>query len=86
MVARSVCQDVIHGTSSQPSAGIFAPGCRENNVVSSKIGALVILRGLLNLDIDLTSIPTQLEESDGFDTIIDADYVRPIGNVTVEVG
>ncbi|KAI6151016.1 hypothetical protein BKA82DRAFT_4122865 [Pisolithus tinctorius] len=38
---------------------ILSPTCREHNTISSKIGALVILRGLLNLEIDVDSIPRQ---------------------------
>ncbi|KAI5983784.1 DEAD H helicase [Pisolithus albus] len=32
---------------------ILSPTCREHNTISSKIGALVVLRGLLNLEIDI---------------------------------
>ncbi|KAI6036863.1 DEAD H helicase [Pisolithus microcarpus] len=58
--------------------------CREHNTISSKIGALVVLRGLLNLEIDVDSIPTQVNEFDVADTIVEADFVRPISGVEVE--
>ncbi|KIJ60621.1 hypothetical protein HYDPIDRAFT_32044 [Hydnomerulius pinastri MD-312] len=63
---------------------IHSPGCREENKVSSKIGALIILRGLLNLEINPDSIPDQVDEATGFDTIIEADYIRPVDGVKVE--
>lgn len=63
---------------------ILSPTCREHNTISSKIGALVILRGLLNLEIDVDSIPRQENELDGADTIVKADFVRPIDGVEVE--
>lgn len=63
---------------------ILSPACREHNTISSKIGALVVLRGLLNLEIDVDSIPTQVNEFDVADTIVEADFVRPISGVEVE--
>ncbi|KAL4065341.1 P-loop containing nucleoside triphosphate hydrolase protein [Scleroderma citrinum] len=63
---------------------ILSPRCKENNTVSSKIGALIILRGLLNLEINADSIPIQAQEQDSTDTIVEAGYVRPIDGVQVE--
>ncbi|KAI6129159.1 P-loop containing nucleoside triphosphate hydrolase protein [Pisolithus thermaeus] len=63
---------------------ILSPACREHNTISSKIGALVVLRGLLNLEIDVDGIPTQINEFDAADTIVEADFVRPIDGVEVE--
>ncbi|KAI6110049.1 DEAD H helicase [Pisolithus sp. B1] len=56
---------------------ILSPACREHNTISSKIGALVVLRGLLNFEIDLN-------EFNAADTIVEADFVRPIDGVEVE--
>lgn len=64
---------------------ILCPRCKENNAVSSKIGALLILQGLLNLEVNDNSVPTQTNEEGGFDTIVKAGFVRPIDGVQVEV-
>ncbi|KAI6043047.1 P-loop containing nucleoside triphosphate hydrolase protein [Pisolithus marmoratus] len=63
---------------------VLSPTCREHNKISSKIGALVVLRGLLNLEIDVDTIPMQLNEHEAADTIVEADFVRPIDGVEVE--
>ncbi|KAH7919907.1 P-loop containing nucleoside triphosphate hydrolase protein [Leucogyrophana mollusca] len=64
---------------------ILSARCKENNTVASKIGALLILRGLLDLEINADSIPVQ-RESTGveFDTVEEAGYVRPVDGVQVE--
>ncbi|KAF7311613.1 DEAD H helicase [Mycena kentingensis (nom. inval.)] len=38
---------------------IHSPSCKEKNVISSKLGALVILRGILGIPIDPNTIPLQ---------------------------
>ncbi|KAG9318135.1 DEAD H helicase [Chiua virens] len=63
---------------------IHSATCREENAVSSKLGALLVLRGLLNLEIDSESIPERVDEESGFDTIVEAAYVKPVGGVEVE--
>jgi DEAD/DEAH box helicase domain-containing protein len=64
--------------------GVHSPLCKEGNQVSSKRGAHLILRGILGLEIDVDSIPTQ---DDGLDwsTVVEATSVRPVGNVPVEI-
>lgn len=52
--------------------------------MSSKLGALLVLRGLLSLEINAESIPERVDEETGFDTIVDADYVRAVDGVEVE--
>lgn len=52
--------------------------------MSSKLGALLVLRGLLNLEINPESIPERIDEETGFDTIVEADYVRAVDGVEVE--
>lgn len=65
-------------------SGIHSAKCREENKVSSKLGALLVLRGLLNLEINPESIPERVDEETGFDTIVEADYVRAVDGVEVE--
>ncbi|EGO21629.1 hypothetical protein SERLADRAFT_451651 [Serpula lacrymans var. lacrymans S7.9] len=65
---------------------VHSPSCREGNEVSSKLGAQLILRTILNLEINEDSIPSQMDETDTPDTIIEADYVRPVDGVQVEAG
>ncbi|KAF9234482.1 P-loop containing nucleoside triphosphate hydrolase protein [Melanogaster broomeanus] len=55
--------------------------CREGNTVSSKSGALVVLRGLLNLEINPSSVLDVVDDAAGFDTIVEADYIRPVDGV-----
>lgn len=62
---------------------IHSATCSEGNLVASKIGALLILKALLNLDIDANSIATQFD-SQGFETIVEATYIRPLDGVRVE--
>ena len=64
--------------------GIHSATCREENKVSSKVGALLILRGILDLEINVESIPERVDEKTGFDTIVEADYVRAVNGVEVE--
>ncbi|KIJ17065.1 hypothetical protein PAXINDRAFT_111778 [Paxillus involutus ATCC 200175] len=63
---------------------IHSPRCKEGNTVSSKSGALIVLRSLLNLEINPASIPDGLREVAGFNTIVEAGYVRPVDGVEVE--
>ncbi|EJD53252.1 DEAD/H helicase [Auricularia subglabra TFB-10046 SS5] len=61
---------------------IYSPGCKEQNEVASKLGAQLILRGLLGLPIELDSIP---EQDHAFPrTIVEASSVSAIDNVHVE--
>lgn len=64
--------------------GIHSATCREENKVSSKVGALLILRGILDLEINAESVPERVDEETGFDTIVEADYVRAVDGVEVE--
>ncbi|KAF8556873.1 P-loop containing nucleoside triphosphate hydrolase protein [Imleria badia] len=63
---------------------IHSATCREENKVSSKLGALLVLRGFLDLEINAESIPERVDEETGFDTIVEADYVRAVDGVEVE--
>ncbi|KAG1749078.1 DEAD H helicase [Suillus paluster] len=61
---------------------IHSATCSEGNVVASKAGALLVLKALLNLDIDTNSVAQQ--PGQGPDTIVEATYVRPLDGVQVE--
>lgn len=63
--------------------GVHSPLCKEGNKVSSKLGAQLILRGILGLEIDVDSIPMQDVEQD-WSTVVEATSVRLVGNVPVE--
>ncbi|EJD05721.1 DEAD/H helicase [Fomitiporia mediterranea MF3/22] len=56
--------------------------CREHNLVYSRIGAQIVIRGILGLPIDVQAIPEGT--SDGVDSIIQADPVRVADGVQVE--
>jgi DEAD/DEAH box helicase domain-containing protein len=63
--------------------GVQSPLCKVGSRVSSKLGARLILRGILGLEIDVDAIPMQ---NGGFDwsTVVEATSVRVVGNVPVE--
>ncbi|KAH7910172.1 hypothetical protein BJ138DRAFT_1153504 [Hygrophoropsis aurantiaca] len=64
---------------------IYSARCKENNTVASKIGALLILRSLLGLDINPNDIPVQGESfTESFETIEETDYIRAVDGVEVE--
>ncbi|CAL1704265.1 unnamed protein product [Somion occarium] len=62
---------------------IISPACRENNLVKSKTGALIILSAILGrpVDVDLLS---GYSEIDAFNTIVEAPTVRVAQGVEVE--
>lgn len=61
-----------YGNNENP--GILSPLCKEGNSVSSKAGALVILKAILDEPIDPDSIPYETDERTlkGHDSIISA--------------
>ena len=63
--------------------GVISPACRENNLVSSKRGALVIIKALLGrpIDIDLLTGP---EEPEIHETVVAAEPVKATQGVQVE--
>ncbi|OJA19678.1 hypothetical protein AZE42_06950 [Rhizopogon vesiculosus] len=61
---------------------IHSPTCSEGNVVASKTGALLVLKALLNLAIDASSLAQQSTENQN--SIIEATYIRPVDGVQVE--
>lgn len=61
--------------------------CKEANQVMSKAGAEVILKSLLNWEIDVEALPMGPEENTpaGVETVVFADEVRPAQGKRVEV-
>lgn len=59
--------------------------CKQNNVVSSKLGALVVLKGVLNVAINPDDIPDQ-DMGPNFTqaTIVEAQGVGAVEGVKVE--
>ncbi|KAJ3993850.1 DEAD/H helicase [Lentinula boryana] len=57
---------------------ILSPSCKEGNIVSSKPGALAILKAILNIEIDPDSIPFETDERalHGHDSIISVSPVH----------
>jgi len=64
-------------------SGVQSPSCREGNEVSSKIGALIILKGILGLAMDADGIAPQQDVGHG--TIVVASSVRAVEGIQVEV-
>ena len=62
--------------------GITSAFCKEQNLVSSKIGARIVIRGILGLPIDVEAIPEG--DSNGIDTIVEARPVRVVDGVEIE--
>ncbi|KAJ3815694.1 hypothetical protein F5876DRAFT_71708 [Lentinula aff. lateritia] len=60
---------------------ILSPLCKEGNIVSSKAGALAVLKAILNIEIDPDSIPFETDDRAlrGHDSIIS---VSPVHNKT----
>ncbi|KAJ7771770.1 hypothetical protein B0H16DRAFT_1660723 [Mycena metata] len=63
---------------------IHSAACREKNEVSSKLGALLVLRGILDIPVDPATIPTQTDAQIGHDTIVEPPGVGVITGVSVE--
>jgi len=64
--------------------GIHSSGCKENNEVASKIGAQIVLRGVLGMPLNSDDVPF-LEDAPSYpSTIIEAPSVKTVENVEVE--
>ncbi|KAF9456135.1 P-loop containing nucleoside triphosphate hydrolase protein [Collybia nuda] len=61
---------------------VQSPSCKEGNVVCSKLGALLVLKGILGIYIDAQSVSLQGNET--WDTIVEAPTVRNAEEVQVE--
>lgn len=64
--------------------GILSPACKENNAVHSKLGALIVLKGILALNIDVKEISKETGPMRGLPTIVEAGPVPVISGVEVE--
>lgn len=63
-----------------------SPTCKEGNLVSSKAGALIILKSLLGhpVDIDLLEHEPMTTDVNVFETVVEATSVRAVEGVEVE--
>lgn len=66
------------------STGVISAACKENNLVSSKAGALIVLKSLLSRPIDVDLIAETDGSIDAFETIVEAETVRAAGKIEVE--
>ncbi|KAG5645882.1 hypothetical protein DXG03_005029 [Asterophora parasitica] len=64
------------------AACVQSPACREGNLVCSKIGALLVIKCILGLEINEDSVPFQ--DVVAHDTVVEAESVRIIDDVQVE--
>lgn len=64
-------------------AGVVSPSCREHNLVSSKRGALVVLKSILDRPIDEHLLIGE-DNSEIHETIVAAEPVRATEGVQVE--
>ncbi|KAI0340501.1 DEAD/H helicase [Trametopsis cervina] len=62
---------------------IVSPNCRENNLVSSKRGALIVLKALLGQPIDIDLL-VPAENAPQHETVVAAEPVRAIEGVQIE--
>ncbi|TFK54805.1 P-loop containing nucleoside triphosphate hydrolase protein [Heliocybe sulcata] len=63
----------------------YFPSCKEGNVVSSKLGALLILKSILKIPIDADLISDHYGDPDeAHQTIVEASQVRAVDGVEVE--
>ena len=58
--------------------------CSEGNIVSSKVGAALVLKSLLDIEINPDTVPNY-GELDLPDTVVVAETVRNASGVKVEV-
>lgn len=64
--------------------GIRSAFCKQGNVVSSKLGAQIVLRGIMGLPIDIDAIPDPEVLAELPETIVEAGTVRALDGVQVE--
>lgn len=83
--ALGVIEEHQTSTDRDASAGVVSPSCKEGNLVSSKAGALVIIKALLSLPIDIDLLGRQPDQSQPVhDTVVEATIVRVAEGVEVE--
>ena len=64
--------------------GVISPSCRENNTVSNKVGAAIILKSLAGLPIDVDLLVPQELRTAPFATIVEAPVVQVAEGVELE--
>ncbi|KAG6849336.1 hypothetical protein H0H93_009302 [Arthromyces matolae] len=62
--------------------GVQSAACTENNLVCSKLGALLAIRCIIGLDIDPDDVSSQ--EGQDFETVVEAETVHVMDGVEVE--
>jgi hypothetical protein len=80
----SLYKKIIH---TYPQSGVQSTSCREANQVSSKLGAGIIIKGILGLTIDQDTIPYQeggLQQTQAPNTIVNAETVYSREKVNIE--
>jgi DEAD/DEAH box helicase domain-containing protein len=58
------------------TTGVQNAACKEGNLVCSKIGAHIILRGLLGMEVDADAIPMQCDAFGASETVVEADSIK----------
>ncbi|KAH9946253.1 P-loop containing nucleoside triphosphate hydrolase protein [Epithele typhae] len=66
------------------AACVDSPSCKEGNAVSSKAGALIVLKALLNRPIDVDLLAHAADSNDAYETVVEAIQVRTAEGVAVE--
>ncbi|KAI0080595.1 DEAD/H helicase [Panus rudis PR-1116 ss-1] len=63
---------------------IISSACKENNLVASKTGALLVLNSILGRPIDMDIVEKAVATHDAFDTIVEAPSVGAVSGIEVE--
>lgn len=64
--------------------GVQSPACKEANQVSSKLGALIILKGFLGRELNYSQETLQEGVYTGPETIVDAPAVLATPDIEIE--
>jgi len=86
MAAENVCNYVQSSIlrRADGGTGVDSPRCKEYNEVRSKLGAMIVLKDILNHPIDAEIIPHMLAVAEWSNTIEPAPSVRVVQGVEVE--
>ncbi|EMD38568.1 hypothetical protein CERSUDRAFT_82843 [Gelatoporia subvermispora B] len=66
------------------TACIDSPTCKSDNLVTSKVGALIVLKAMLGRPIDIDLIPEYPLDAQTFETVVEAPVVRAVEGVQIE--
>lgn len=72
------------GSTDRDESGVQSPSCKEANQVSSKLGALIILKGLLGRDLNYTHEALHEAFYTGPETVVDALPVVAAPGIEIE--